>query len=152
MFCDSFFCVRGTTWIEAAVVTQERADDGFVAGDYKNSCAAHQESRCVDEFNSLHWRPSFCHCCRNIEDSSALSNWSIPRRANKTTSRFSSELGKALKNSLATRFIRFLWTARRTFFLAITKPRRCLGSLFVLANSSRFLWEALASAPSKTWL
>jgi hypothetical protein len=98
------------------------------------------------------WRTTFCHCCSNIEDSSALSNRPSPRLANSTTSRYGSLPGKWRKNSRVTRLIRLRWTADRTFFLAMTKPSRCLGLSLIFANTSKCWCEARASGLSNTRL
>lgn len=39
--CDGLLCIGRTTGVEPAVVTHERAEARFVAGDHKNHQATH---------------------------------------------------------------------------------------------------------------
>jgi hypothetical protein len=74
----------------------------------------------------------------------------MPRLASSTTSNVGSLTGSARKNSLATRFTRLRWTARRTFFFAITSPRRCTDLSLHFASSNKCWCEARESGLSNT--
>lgn len=95
---------------------------------------------------------SFRHSLANIESNSALSNSPKPRRAKSTTSKVGSLAGSVRKNSRATRFTRLRWTANRTFFLAITKPKRWITPPLVFARSNKFLCDERESGLSNTLL
>jgi hypothetical protein len=69
---DGILGIAGATGIEPTVVTQKWAQYYLVAGNEEYKEATHQGS--VPWLVWDMWRTSFCHCCRNIVDSSALSN------------------------------------------------------------------------------
>ena len=72
VFCDGLLGVTGTAGVKPAVVTKERAQQYLVAGNEVDKEATHQGF--LPWLGLDAWRVSFCHCCRNIVDSSALSN------------------------------------------------------------------------------
>lgn len=65
-------CIAGTGGIKATMMTYKRAQQYLVAGYQEYKEATHQGS--VPWLVLDVWRISLCHCCRNIVDSSALSN------------------------------------------------------------------------------
>ena len=64
--------IAGAAGVEAAVIAEERTQNHLVAGNKEDKEETHQVS--VPWLFWDMWLTSFCHCCRNIVDSSELSN------------------------------------------------------------------------------
>jgi hypothetical protein len=77
MLGNGFLGIVRAARVETAAVAQKRTEQKPVDPDQADKKSAYHGVVVV----------SLCHCCRNIEDTSALSNSSIPLRANSTTSK-----------------------------------------------------------------
>lgn len=95
-------------------------------------------------------RKTLCHCWLSCFVITALGNSPIPFRASTITSIPAKDCCWRRKLSRINRLIRLRWTARRTCFFAMTKPRRGRSRWLARASTRKCWCDARKGASLKT--
>ena len=151
MRADRVDSIRRTARVKPASTPDERTDAPLVNLNRHDDQRSQKTCDASHHSADANFFANFCQITSRSARNSALDLSATPYRAKKITS-VGTGRGCSRKYSLTTRFTRFLWFARLTFFFATMTPRRDSVSEDGTTSAVPEETPALLGCPSKTAL